>query len=53
MSDWQPIETAPFGVKILLWYPHNDSVSTIIFQEGYKRLTDATHWMPLPKPPEL
>lgn len=64
MSDWQPIETAPRDGTIILAYDpacHPD-VYTVRFEhehwaiadaEAFSTLTNPTHWMPLPSPPEI
>lgn len=59
MSEWQPIETAPGkSGEMLLYYP------PVVDKKGVKTHGDritvgrnnaprkATHWMPLPEPPE-
>jgi hypothetical protein len=65
MSEWQPIETAPFGERVLLGWRHwRDwqwcmEVGPAI--SGWKRGNisnvskhgSATHWMPLPEPPNV
>lgn len=67
MSDWQPIETAPRDVKVIMggWYivserkdwETRDGVVYESYLFGFlKRRTirssDYTHWMPLPEPPK-
>jgi len=52
MSDWQPIETAPLDHWVLL-SDKSGFVWMIIFTKEYKSYTKATHWMPMPKPPEI
>lgn len=58
MSDWQPIETAPKGERVLAWHPLWRFLAVAImvgddrvFVEGYGDAR-ATHWMPLPDPPK-
>jgi Protein of unknown function (DUF551) len=60
MADWQPIETAPKDRPFLIYWqqsligqPCVDIVSWQEYQEilGYGE-PPATHWMPLPDPPE-
>lgn len=65
-NEWQPIETAPktAGQRILLYFPAVYSHSMIeimvsqtvgseeiIWQSDDGTKYNATHWMPLPKPP--
>lgn len=64
MTNWQPIETAPKDGRFVLGFDPLDSHIAVIwwcnkcgpFQEGWKtppyRDFVATHWMPLPLPPE-
>lgn len=67
MSEWQPIETAPKdGTVVDIWaYGHrlpdvqfcgDDTTPGWYFVYDYSELAafdgDATHWMPLPDPPE-
>jgi len=46
---WQPIETAPHGVPLLLWNKHNHFVG--IWFADWVGGEKPTHWMPLPPPP--
>jgi hypothetical protein len=66
MSEWQPIETAPTDIPILV--TDGAFVAALILKKdskfpdgvafgGYEwdwdfDPRDLTHWMPLPKPPE-
>lgn len=65
--NWQPIETAPKDCILLLGYlPHprmdgsrrvyegrwHEEQSTWTSTNGFLIHTGATHWMPLPSPPE-
>lgn len=59
MSEWQPIETAPKGNKLLLYgpdfygYVSYDIHEVDGFQNPtYWKLQGYTHWMPLPEPPK-
>ena len=65
MSDWQPIDTAPKdNTAFLVWVPGNrctfsacrSSDGTLLeFFGGHgysETLQTATHWMPMPEPPE-
>jgi hypothetical protein len=62
--DWQPIETAPRGVSVLVfepeegpdpkigitWMAGHDGVQWV--EEATGHIIDApTHWMPIPAPP--
>lgn len=65
MSDWQPIETAPKTTDVLIfargriviahqnvygdWSEPNGDELSIYLETAHE--CDATHWMPLPKPP--
>jgi hypothetical protein len=57
---WQPIETAPKDVRVLLWSPVSNLFSPPIPKDAEpdirvsstRHWTWATHWMPLPEPPE-
>lgn len=54
--EWQPIETAPKdNTRILLWDGQIASTGSWYHDEwagdDYEAI-DATHWMPLPDPPE-
>jgi hypothetical protein len=58
--DWQPIETAPEGRELLLYFPVTknskgrltlpEMICTDRMPVGYPR--KPTHWMPLPEPPK-
>ncbi len=65
-AKWLPIETAPKGVRILLWWKHCTDGRAVGQwsadgdHEGWrcegdkclpKNQKDCTHWMPLPKGP--
>ena len=63
MSEWQKIETAPTGVRVLLNYTdlehiecgtkHDDGDGPyfVLFDGDSIICADPTHWMPLPEPP--
>lgn len=53
-GTWQPIETAPHDVRILLYVPELKAIKEVpCVRTGLrKRWSIATHWMPLPEPPE-
>ena len=66
MANWQPIETAPlgentdYGPGILIWtgismyvaqHAWDDPDGTHVFFDGDIGHRNATHWQPLPEPP--
>lgn len=66
-GTWMPIDTAPRDERVLLWNGtgmycghwaksiETDDEAWIIAEfgnEGEQLLTKATHWLPLPEPPE-
>lgn len=64
MEEWQPIETAPHGRRVLLgwhdWRDHHWCMEVGPATQG-RRVGNAssisahgsaTHWMPLPAPPK-
>ena len=56
MSEWQPIETAPSGVDLILYVENNMTVVAMLAEQdwldrcGYN--VYPTHWMSLPAPPQ-
>ena len=60
--DWQPIETAPLGVDILIYHLHDgdtEAVMDVAFNRGGVWIIGSswdgakpTHWMSLPDPPQ-
>jgi hypothetical protein len=55
LTTWQPIETAPEGQSILLgWFVADfwRIEQSSRYNSTWRALQRATHWMPLPKPPE-
>lgn len=65
MSEWKPIETAPKSPRVIdIWSKRHgrlanyrrvkwgkDNVFYDPVQGGVCCIRDATHWMPLPEPP--
>lgn len=52
---WRPIESAPTGIRVLLWFPALGYPVTG-WREAYGYISSgwlATHWMPLPEPPTV
>jgi hypothetical protein len=57
-KQWQPIETAPKGVRLLLFSPghkisDDPDERAVIITSTTRDWNWATHWMPLPAPPTL
>lgn len=56
MTDWQAIATAPDGTVLILgwWADFLGSVSWEVDVEYFDRqdMPYATHWLPIPAPPE-
>lgn len=51
-QGWQPISSAPRDfTRVLVWGPRIEGVQTA--QYGRHSVPQATHWMPLPAPPEV
>lgn len=60
-AEWQPIETAPEAIYVMLWTPHGMCVGTGTKDPARDRMdwwcrqdqeiVYPTHWMPLPGPP--
>ena len=56
-SPWMPIETAPKDVRLLLFSPghkisDDPDEPTVIITSTTRDWDWATHWMPLPAPPD-
>jgi hypothetical protein len=56
--DWQPIETAPSDTQVLLYTPNlhesnPERIESRVYHDSRagSRHAWATHWMPLPPPP--
>jgi hypothetical protein len=64
-SLWQPIETAPRDdIEILVWQPGDGAFVAFWYARGKRyqwtthnmggdEILEATHWMPLPQPPDM
>ncbi len=66
MTDWQPIETAPFSVPVLVWdgqvtvgrqakYPDGKCIWWVHDTYGFcedGQIYKPTHWCPLPEGPK-
>jgi hypothetical protein len=61
LTTWWPIETCPRNAAVILAaaiYPDSQEITMVysdnefIYYETGEVFTGATHWMPLPKPPE-
>jgi hypothetical protein len=61
MTQWQPIETIPYEVNVLVYSPTDGCVYVaqrdpiLGIYDGHHDITDyeeITHWMPLPEPPK-
>lgn len=64
MTDWQPIETAPKGRSLLVWFGRVGMHYNVLICDdmGWREAVDdgrqlkegyePTHWMPLPEPPK-
>jgi Protein of unknown function (DUF551) len=60
-DGWQPIETAPENEMVLIWdgehvytasYEYKHEMQTQVWLESNDFwISDVTHWMPLPEPP--
>lgn len=60
--EWQPIETAPKGERVLVYFPRTGRKEAMIIaasnptgsQWWAKHIGNLfpTHWMPLPEPPK-
>lgn len=56
MAEWRPIETAPKFAQLLLWHPASGdrhklgALMRVGFCDDWPN-RKATHWMPLPAPP--
>ena len=61
-ATWQPIQTAPTdGTEVLAWCAGHETHRIAWFEmglwwravgDGSQTNIQATHWMPLPQPPE-
>lgn len=53
-TEWQPIETAPSGVTMILYFPTDRRLAAMIKVDRYPVYypRQPTDWMPLPEPPK-
>jgi hypothetical protein len=56
-DPWRPIDSIPeqMSGRVLVWGPHMDEAQMWQVAPGFmspKLQCGATHWMPVPKPPE-
>jgi hypothetical protein len=59
MTAWQPIETAPKGKELILYWPKvSNGKNSVLYpmirvdRIGMTPFREPTHWMPLPEPPK-
>ena len=58
LVEWQPISTAPFNQKVLIYSPDYGYIDVAeqwpngAWWEADDYQHDPTHWMPLPAPPK-
>jgi hypothetical protein len=52
--EWQPIDTMPKSGRVLLFAPTDDITLRYRVSDAdlARLLSEATHWMTLPEPPE-
>lgn len=50
--QWQSVDTAPYDTMIFVLYKRGQ-IGTIIFDKGYEKYSEITHWLPIPPIPKI